>query len=118
MTDFLRFAPSDHRYSEAIAGSGQQHYASIGETRLLMSLQLTNPISWPLIITVTAWSCLLFCGFGLLSRVNATTLAAMVLGACSVASAIFLILELSQPYTSSLRISPAGLEEVIVDLDR
>jgi hypothetical protein len=99
-------------------GAAQSHYASIGETRLLMSLQLTNPISWPLIITVTSWSCLLFCGFGMLSRINPTTLAAMALGACSVASAIFLILELSQPYTSLLRISPAGLEQVIVDLDK
>ena len=59
-----------------------------------------------------------FCGFGMLSRINPTTLAAMALGACSVASAIFLILELSQPYTSLLRISPAGLEQVIVDLDK
>jgi hypothetical protein len=33
-------------------------------------------------------------------------------------SAIFLILGLSQPYTSLLRISPAGLEQVIVDLDK
>jgi hypothetical protein len=42
----------------------------------------------------------------------------LALGAASVASAIFLILELSQPYTSLLRISPAGLEQVIVDLDK
>ncbi len=83
-----------------------------------MSLQLIDPISWPLIITVIAWSCLLFCGFGLLSRMNATTLCVLTLGAASVASAIFLILELSQPYTSQLRVSSAGLEQVIVDLDK
>jgi hypothetical protein len=83
-----------------------------------MSLQLIDPISWPLIITVIAWSCLLFCGFGLLSRRNWTTVCVLALGALSVASAVFLILELSQPYTSYLRISPAGLEQVIVDLDK
>jgi uncharacterized membrane protein AbrB (regulator of aidB expression) len=54
----------------------------------------------------------------LLSRLNATTLVVLALGAASVASAVFLILELSQPYTSLLRISPAGLEQVIVDLDK
>jgi hypothetical protein len=101
-----------------LLGAAGQHYGSIGETRLLMSLQLTNPVSWPLIVTVTIWSFFLFCGFGMLSRINATTLTALALGACSVASAIFLILELSQPYTSLLRISPAGLEQVIVDLDK
>jgi hypothetical protein len=94
------------------------HYGSIGETRLLMSLQLTSPVSWPLLIGTTAWSCLLFCGLGLLSRANATTVAALALGAFSVASAIFLILELSQPYTSLLRISPAGLEMVIAGIDK
>ena len=99
-------------------GAAGQHYAAIGETRLLMSLQLTDPISWPLIIIVIAWSCLLFCGFGLLSRMNTTTLCMLALGACSVASAVFLILELSQPYTSLLKISPTGLEQVIVDLDK
>jgi hypothetical protein len=101
-----------------LLGAAAAHYGSIGETRLLMSLQLTSPISWPLIITVTAWSCLLFCGFGMLSRINATTLTALAFGALSVSSAIFLILELSEPYTSLIRISPAGLEQVILDLGK
>jgi hypothetical protein len=118
VTDFLGSLHPTTDVQKQLLGAAHQHYGSIGETRLLMSLQLTNPISWPLIITVTAWSCLLFCGFGMLSRINATTLTALALGTCSVASAIFLILELSQPYTSLLRISPAGLEQVIVDLDK
>jgi Protein of unknown function (DUF4239) len=101
-----------------LLAEARAHYGAIGETRLLMSLQLIDAVSWPLLITVTSWSCLLFCGFGLLSRVNATTLVALALGACSVASAIFLILDFSQPYTSPLRISPAALEQVIVDLDK
>lgn len=101
-----------------LLGDARRNYGFIGEYRLLMSLQLTHPISWPLIIAVTAWACLQFFGLGLLSRANGATLAALALGACAVASAIFLILELSQPYTSSIRISPAGLEEVIVQLDK
>jgi hypothetical protein len=101
-----------------LLGAANAHYGAIGETRLLMSLQLSDPITWPLIITVISWSCLLFCGFGLLSRMNATTLVVLALGAASVASAIFLILELSQPYTSLLQVSPVGLEQVIVDLDK
>jgi hypothetical protein len=118
MSDFLSsLHPTDDKQKQLLAAASQ-HYGGIGETRLLMSLQLIDPISWPLIITVIAWSCLLFFGFGLLSRMNATTLCMLALGACSVASAIFLILELSEPYTSLLRISPTGLEQVIVDLDK
>ena len=92
------------------------HYAAIGETRLLMSLQLADPVSWPLILIVISWSCLLFAGYGILSRANATTLAALALGDAAVVSAIFLILELSQPYTSLLKLSPNLLEQVIVDI--
>lgn len=118
MSDFLgSLHPTTDVQKQLLAAAGQ-HYGSIGETRLLMSLQLSNPVSWPLIITVTIWSFFLFCGFGMLSRINATTLTALALGACAVASAIFLILELSQPYTSMLRISPTSLEEVIVSLDK
>ncbi len=92
------------------------HYAQIGEMRLLMSLQLNDPVTWPLILTVISWSCLLYCGYGVLSRPNATTMITLALGAAAVASAIFLILELSQPYTSSIRLSPALIEETIVEI--
>lgn len=118
MSQFLgTLHPTTDRQRQLL-GEAHGHYGSIGETRLLMSLQVVDAISWPLMITVTAWSCLLFCGFGLLSRFNAMTLVALACGAISVASAIFLILELSQPYTSLLRIAPTGLEQVIVDLDK
>ncbi len=118
MSNFLASLHPTTDVQRQMLAAGAAHYASIGETRLLMSLQLTDPISWPLIIAVTSWCCLLFCGYGLLSRINATTMTAMALGACAVASAIFLILELSQPYTSMIRISPMGLESVILDLDK
>ena len=99
-----------------LLGAASRNYGFIGETRLLMSLQIIDPVSWPLLETVIAWSCLLFCGYGVLSRANPTTLVVALLGAASVGSAIFVILELSQPYTSSMRLSPMSLEQVIIDL--
>lgn len=56
--------------------------------------------------------------FGPIVGINSTTLTALALGACSVASAILLILELRQPYTGSIRISPVVLEQVILELDK
>ena len=118
MSNFLTSLHPTNDAQRQLLGAAGAHYAQIGETRLLMSLQLSDPISWPLIITVAAWSCLLFCGYGLLSRANPTTLVMLALGASAVASALFMIMELSQPYTSLLKISPAELEQVIVDLDK
>jgi hypothetical protein len=40
----------------------------------------------------------------------------MAFGAFSVASAIFLILELSQPYTGLFHVSPAAFERITEDL--
>jgi hypothetical protein len=101
-----------------LLGDARHNYSFIGENRLLMSMQAETPVSWPLIYAVTAWSCLMFGGMWLLSRPNVTTATMLVLGAGSVALAIFLILEFNKPYTSSIRVSPVALEQAIVQLDQ
>jgi hypothetical protein len=85
----------------------------IEQTRLLMSLQLASPVSWPLLDVVVSWAMLLFCGFGILSRLNATSVAAVLVGAFAVASAIFLILELNEPFSGLFRIPAASVEQTI-----
>jgi hypothetical protein len=103
------------------AGDSQKQLASvigfdegqIQQTRLLMSLQLASPVSWPLLIVVVSWSLLLFCGFGVLSHINVTTVGALGLGAFAVASAVFLILELNQPYNGLFRIPSGSIDQAI-----
>jgi Protein of unknown function (DUF4239) len=98
------------------AARGNYHF--IGEQRLLMSMQASTPVAWPLIYAVTFWSCLMFGGMGLLSKLNPMAATLLVLGAASVGVAIFLILEFNKPYTGSIRVSPAQLEQAIVQLDQ
>ena len=112
---FERLDPKTDAQKELL-GDAKRNYGAIGEYRLLMSLQVLSPIAWPLIYAVTGWSCLMFAGMGLLSRPNAATGIMLVLGATSISVAIFLILELSQPYTSAIRISPIVLDHAIADL--
>jgi hypothetical protein len=85
----------------------------IGQTRLLLSLQLASPISWPLLFVVVSWALILFCGFGLLSRLNATTVVALAFGAFAVGTAIFIILQLSEPFTGMFRLSPGAIEQML-----
>lgn len=99
-----------------LLATARQLTTSMGQTRLAMSLQMDGPVPWPLLAIVISWSLLLFCGAGLLSQLNATTLTSMAFGAFSVASAIFLILELSQPYTGLFHVSPATFERITEDL--
>lgn len=90
----------------------------IQNLRIKMSLQLASPVSWPLLSIVAFWSILLFFGFGLVSPTNATTVIAMGLGASAVASAVFIIIELSHPYTGIFRVPPAALEQAIAAIDQ
>ena len=85
----------------------------IEQTRVLMMLQLAGGISWPMVAIVVCWSLLPFCGYGLVSLVNATVVTTLALGAIAVASAIFLIIELSQPYSGLFRIPPGAMMETI-----
>ena len=87
-------------------------------TRLLMSLQLASPISWPLIVIVVSWAMLLFFGFGVTSGLNPTSLGALAFGSFAVASAIFLILELNQPFSGLFRVPTAPIERAIAVLGK
>jgi hypothetical protein len=91
--------------------------ASYEETRFLMSEQLASSISWPLVVIVVGWAMLLFCGFGVLSGLNPTSVAALAFGAFAVASAIFLILEMNQPFSGLLRVPATSVEATLRALD-
>jgi len=56
---------------------------------------------------------LLFLGFGVVSGLNTTSLGALAFGAFAVASAIFLILELNQPFSGLFRIPANSLEQTL-----
>jgi uncharacterized BrkB/YihY/UPF0761 family membrane protein len=107
--------PANDAQKQALIAA-QQETTTIWQTRLLMSFQLDNPVSWPLLTIVISWSLLLFCGYGLTSRMNAMTISTIAFGAIAVASAAYLIVDLSEPYTGLFRVSPIALERVIADL--
>ena len=55
---------------------------------------------------------------GILSGSNPTTIVALTLGALSVRSAMFLILDLTQPYPGLYRISPSALQQTLEVIDK
>ncbi len=92
--------------------------ASIGTTRLQAALQLDDTVSLPLMIVVTSWSFILFFGYGLLSRIDALAVAALAFGALAVASAVYLIVDLSTPFSGYFQVSPLPVERVLQDLGK
>jgi hypothetical protein len=86
---------------------------SIGQARLQMSFALYSPISYPLVFVVLGWTTALFCGYGLMSRGNPVSVVALAIGALGIASAFYLIMDLSSPYSGYFRASPAPLGQVL-----
>jgi hypothetical protein len=111
--EYLRsLNPSTDAQKQALAAAAQT-VDSIGQTRLQMSFALQSAVSYPLVFVVIAWATGLFCGFGLMSRGNQMTIVVLAFGALAVASAFYLILDLSSPYSGYFRASPAPLEQVL-----
>jgi Protein of unknown function (DUF4239) len=104
--------PAQHQFASAAIADA----AAIEQTRVLIPLQLASSVSWPLLVIVVSWALILFCGFGILSRLNATTLTALGFGAFAVGSAIFLIIELSQPFSGVFRIPSGAYDQMLQSL--
>jgi len=83
----------------------------LGETvvheRLEMFEEAGSGVSWPVVVALIGWICLLFLGFGLYTQFNLTVVIALASGALSVSGAIFIILELNTPFSGLLQLSDA-----------
>src|SRR5271166_2729766 len=104
--------PSTDAQTQALAAA-KATVESIGQSRLQMSFALASPISIPLIVIVASWAVFLFFGFGLMSGGNAASFVAVAVGALAIASAAYMIFDLSSPYSGIFRASSAPLEQVL-----
>src|SRR5271167_150899 len=104
--------PSTDAQKQALAAATST-IDSINQSRLQMSFALASPVSIPLMVIVVAWATLLFFGYGLLSGGNVASFVALAVGALAVASAAYLILDLSSPYAGLFRVSSAPLDQVL-----
>jgi Protein of unknown function (DUF4239) len=86
---------------------------TIGETRHLLIEQSQGALSWPFLFVLMSWMTVLFFGFGLIARYNETVVAALFVGSLSVAGAIFLILQMNQPYGGWIHVSSTPLRDVL-----
>jgi nitric oxide reductase large subunit len=71
-----------------------------------------------LVTVLIFWVSVLFLGFGLFARPNVTVLVTMTVGSISVAGAIFLILELNQPYSGFVRLSDEPIRAALNSMNR
>lgn len=79
--------------------------ADIDHLYMLLLAQSGASILDPLLIAVSFWLVVLFLSFGLLAPTNATATLSLIMAAVSVASAIFLTMELDHPLIGMINLS-------------
>lgn len=90
----------------------------IGKSRWLLFARQESAVARPLLIAVVFWLSINFMSFGLFATRNSTVVAALFLGAMSVAGAVYLIQEMNAPFSGLLRISDAPMRAVIDQVGR
>jgi Protein of unknown function (DUF4239) len=87
----------------------------LAQTRILLA-ESGNGIPRPFIAVLVFWLTLIFVSFGLFARPNLTIVAALLASAFSASAAIFLILDLSHPFSGLMAISSAPLSNALAPL--
>jgi hypothetical protein len=85
----------------------------LGKTRLLLFTKTAGPIPLPFLVILIFWLTIIFASFSLFADTNATTIVALGIFALSASASIFLILELSQPFTGLMMISSEPLRTAL-----
>jgi len=90
----------------------------VRQIRFLAQVRESIGIMTPILVLIVFWLGVINLGLNLFAPRNGTVFALNVLCAVSVAAAIFLILEMGQPYSGVFRVSPAPLEAALEQLRR
>jgi hypothetical protein len=103
---------------QTLKGLALSTATDIGQLRWLLLAQHTSSISTPMLIVVIFWLTMIFMSFGLFASPNATVITTLLLCALSVSGAIFLIMELDQPFGGVIQISSTALRDTLQHLGK
>jgi hypothetical protein len=90
----------------------------IAKTRWTAFLNLGRSIQTPFLVMLVFWLTAIFASFGVFAPRNGNVIATLVVGALSVAGAIFLIVEMDHPISGLVRVPMAPVEAAWEELDK
>jgi hypothetical protein len=83
-----------------------------------MFQQTDSSISMPLLVVVVFWIAIIFASCGLFAHRNGLAISVLFISTISVSAAIFLILELDQPFDGLIRMSSGPPQSALANLGR
>ena len=90
----------------------------LAQTRSLLIAQQASSVPMLLLAVLVSWLTLLFMSFGLFVRPNSLVVVSLFVSALAVCCAIYLILEMYQPYRGLIQVSSAPLQTALAQLGR
>jgi hypothetical protein len=85
----------------------------IAGARWLVFEQTGSALQWPFLMILIFWLALIFASFGLFAPRNGTVIFVLFICALSVAGALFLIVQMDQPYSGLIKISSVPLRSAL-----
>ena len=95
-----------------------QFTKNIAESRWTTVEQIGSRFPWPFFVVVVFWLAIIFASFGLFAPRNLSVTAALFVAALGLAGAIFMILEMDQPYRGVVKIPSTALRIALDQLGR
>jgi hypothetical protein len=92
--------------------------SDIAQTRWLLVEEAQSSIQGPFLFILMFWLAALFLSFGLFAPRNALVVVVFLISTISVASSIFVILEMDEPFGGLIRLSSQPLAEILDQLGR
>lgn len=117
-TAILGLAPRSEA-QKSLQASAQGLAESLAHTRWLIAVQEQDDhVPMAFIAVLAVWTCAIFGSFSLFAPRNVTTITAMLICVLSVAGAVFLILELGDPYGGVISIPSQPLHTALEHLGK
>ena len=118
MLGMIEGLPAANDFQRTIKSQAFSIATTVVQTRWLMYAQEESSVSTPLVGIVVFWLAINFVSFGLFAPRNATVIVTLLLCAAAVSAAIFLIMEMYDPFGGLMRISSAPVRNVIAQIGR
>jgi hypothetical protein len=115
--DVLKLTPKTDA-QRVLQGRAVDILTDVGKTRLLLFTSAGGSIPLPFLIVLVGWLALIFASISLFAESNARTITILCVFSFAASAAIFLILELSQPFTGLMMISDEPFRNALVTLPR
>jgi hypothetical protein len=113
MLEKIQALSAGTEFQRAIKSQAWNMALNLAQTRWLLYEQGASSVSRPMIVIMVFWLTIVFVSWGLFAPRNPTVVATLFIAALSVSGAIFLILEMYNPYRGLIQISSAPLQSAL-----